>query len=64
MKLGSYAKAIAAFATTFGAGYATAILDGSPGHSGVTAAEWQHAVVTAVVAGIIVWAVPNTPPAP
>lgn len=61
--MGKYAKAIAAFVTTFGAGYTAAILDGSPGGSGVTSAEWQHTAVAALVAGILVWAVPNTPAA-
>jgi hypothetical protein len=59
-----YAKAIAAAVTTFGAGYASSILDGSPGGTGVTSAEWQHAVVTALIAGILVWAIPNSPPRP
>jgi hypothetical protein len=61
-RLDRYAKAIAAAVTTFGAGYTSAILDGSPGQTGVTSAEWQHAAITAVIAGILVWAIPNSDP--
>ncbi len=61
MFLNRYAKAIAAAVTTFGAGYTVAILDGTPGGTGVTSAEWQHTIISAVIAGILVWAVPNEP---
>lgn len=60
----AYAKAIAAAASTFGAGYVVATQVASPGGEGVTGHEWQGLIVSAVLAGVLVWAIPNDPAPP
>lgn len=62
--MGKYAKAIAAAVSAFAASYAIAIQAGSPGADGVTGHEWQGIAVSTIVSGLLVWAVPNTPPTP
>lgn len=64
IRLSHYTKAIAAAASTFGAGYVVATQAASPGGEGITGHEWQGLAVSAVLAGILVWAVPNTPAPP
>jgi hypothetical protein len=59
-----YAKAIAAAASTLGAGYAIAIQAGSPGGDGITAHEWQGIAITTVLSFILTWSIPNVPSEP
>jgi hypothetical protein len=44
--------------------YQMATTTSSAAGDGVTAGEWRNIVVATIVAGVLVWAVPNTPPGP
>lgn len=59
--MGKYTKAIAAAALVASAEYASAILDASRGGDAVTGNELRDLLVKSVIAGILVWAVPNKP---
>jgi hypothetical protein len=61
MKLSDYAKAATAFLLTAYTGYQAARLGTSPAGEGVSLDEWVGIVVTGLLVGFGVWAVPNTP---
>lgn len=58
------AKAVVAALTVFGAEFHLATRADSLGGTPVTRDEWVTLIVSTVVAGVAVWAVPNTPPGP
>lgn len=62
--MSKYAKAVMASLVAFGAMFETATAVGSIGGEVVTVNEWVKIGVATAVAGMAVWAVPNTPPGP
>ncbi len=62
-KITPYAKAVVGFITPGAVALGAAVLEGSPGGSGVTAAEWVTVAVACVVTGGAVFTVPNREPA-
>jgi len=64
MNLNKYAKAVTAALVAFGAMFETATAVGSIGREVVTGNEWVKIAVATAVAGVAVWAIPNTPPGP
>ena len=61
MGMDKVAKAIVGALLAGYAVYEIATTTSSAGGDGVTSAEWVHVGVSAVVAGLAVWAVPNAP---
>lgn len=59
MKLAEYSKAVTAFLLAAYTGYQAARLGSSPGGEGVVLDEWVGIVVTGLLVGFGVWAVPN-----
>jgi len=62
--LGTVAKALTGFVVAAYSLYQTAIIETSPGGVGVTSNEWVNIIVTGLLAGFAVWAIPNTPTTP
>jgi len=62
--VGKYTKAILAALVAAYALYQVATGDDSPAGAGVTGNEWVSIIVSTLVSGIGVWAVPNDPPKP
>jgi hypothetical protein len=60
MKPAEYAKAITSALVTSYAIYQSALVATSPGGVGVTSDEWVGIAVSALLAGIAVWLIPNT----
>jgi Sec-independent protein secretion pathway component TatC len=58
------AKAVVAALVAFGAMFETASAMGSLGGEAVTTQEWIKIAVATAIAGVAVWATPNTPPNP
>jgi hypothetical protein len=61
-KIAPYYKAVVGFAVPFLSQIIAALLGTSDGGSSVTTSEWLTAVVTSLVAGGVVFAVPNKDP--
>jgi hypothetical protein len=61
LRLSQYAKAATAFLLTAYTGYQSARLGSSPAGEGVSVDEWVGIIVTGLLVGFGVWAVPNTP---
>ena len=57
-----YAKAVAGFLVPFAAAVLAAMQDVSPGGSVIVQSEWIGAVLSAIVTGGAVYAVPNRDP--
>lgn len=61
-KIAPYYKAITAFVVPFLTQIVAAMTDASDGGSTITSSEWLTALLTSLVAGGVVFAVPNKDP--